>query len=104
MNEKTFTWTGRIQDHPGHELIVAYLTVDIQHSLEWTHELLQKIEAVKSGQIPNWERAGNAYYLYLHPTHVDIETDFDEIPADIGKIPLEDFATAVAAWQVFIKQ
>lgn len=104
MSEKDFTWPNRIQGHPGHDLIAAYLAVDIQHSPEWTHELLQKIEAVKTGQIPNWERVGNAYCLCLHPTHIDIESDFDETPTHTEKISLDDFAAAVAAWQVFIKQ
>ncbi len=102
MKEKIFTWAGRIQNHPGHDLITAYLTVDIQHSTKWTQELLQKIETVKSGQIAKWERAGNVYHLHIHPTHIEIETDFDDIPTDIGKIPLEEFATAVTAWQIFI--
>ena len=103
MKEKIFTWAGRIQGHPGHDLITAYLTVDIQHSTKWTQELLQKIDAVKSGQITKWERAGNAYHLHIHPAHVEIETDFGDLPADINKISLEEFATAVTAWQAFIK-
>lgn len=103
MNEKTFTWAGRIQDHPAHDLIAAYLTVDIQHSAEWAQELAQKTAAVQSGELSHWERNGNAYHLNILPTHVEIETDFDDQPADIDAIPLEDFAAAVTAWQTFIK-
>ncbi len=101
MNEAEFTWPSRIQGDPTHDLIIAYLTIDIQHSPKWTEELLQQIERVKSGQIPSWERTGNAYCLYLYPDHVEIEDDYAENSGELLKISFDDFEMAVKCWQGF---
>ncbi len=101
MNETEFTWPGRIQGDPAHELIIAYLTIDIQHSPKWTEELLLQIERVKSGQIPSWERTGNAYCLHVYPDHVEIEDDYAEEEGELLKISLDDFEMAVKCWQGF---
>lgn len=104
MNEPEFTWPGRIQEDPAHDLIIAYLTIDIQHSPKWTEELLRQIKAIKSGQISSWERMGNAYCLNLYPDHVDIEDDYAEESRALLKISLDDFKMAAMAWQKFIKK
>ena len=101
MNE-VFSWPGRIQGDPSHDLIIAYLTIDIQKSPQWAEELLQKITTIKSNQISSWERAGNAYCLHLYPDHVEIEDDYAEESGELVKIPLDDFVAAVKAWQKII--
>ena len=102
MNEYEFTWPGRLPNDPAHDLIVAYLTIDIQHSPKWTDELLQQIKAIKSGKISSWERTGNAYCLRIYPDHVEIEDDYTEEDGKLLNISFEDFEMAVMAWQAYI--
>ncbi|MDP1559605.1 MAG: hypothetical protein Q8K59_05780 [Nitrosomonas sp.] len=104
MNQSSFTWPGRIQNDPAHDLIVAYLTIDLQKSSKWTEELLQKIREVKSGLVSSWERTGNAYCLHLYPGHIEIEEDYAEETGGLIKVSLDDFEAAVIAWQAFIKK
>ena len=102
MNEDEFTWPGRVPNDPAHDLIIAYLTIDIQHSPKWTEELLQQIKAIKSGKISSWERTGNAYCLRIYPDHVEIEDDYAEEDGKLLNISFADFEMAVLAWQVVI--
>lgn len=102
MKETHFTWPGYRPNESTHCLIVAYLTIDIQKSPEGTIELLQKINAVRSRQISEWERIGNAYCLRLFPDYVEIEEDFAEEPGKIEKIPITIFEAAVLSWQKYI--
>ncbi len=99
-----FTWPGRIEDDPAHDLIIAYLTIDIQGSPKWTKELLQQIRMVRLGKIPSWERMGNVYYLRLYPDHVEIEDDYADEVGALLKITLQDFEMAVTRWQAYIKK
>ncbi len=94
----------QLQNNPSHELITAYLTIDIQKSPKGVEELLQKIKAVRSGQIPSWERIGNAYCLRLFPNHIEIEADYPEDTGSVIKIPINDFESAVTAWQEVINR
>ena len=102
MNDNPFTWPGYHPNESTHRLIIAYLTIDIQKSPEGTSELLQKINAVHSGQISEWERIGNAYCLRLFPDYVEIEEDFAEEPGKLEKIPMTLFEAAVQSWQKYI--
>lgn len=104
MNECDFTWPGRIHDDPAHDLVVAYLTIDIQHSPQWTNELLQHLKMVEYGQIPSWERTGNAYCLRIYPDHIEIEDDYADEVGELLKISLVDFELIVKSWQEFIKK
>ncbi len=102
MSKDSFTWPGRIQGDLAHDLIIAYLTIDIQQSSQWIAELLQQITAVKSGQTSSWERIGNAYCLYLYPDHIEIEEDYAEEEGDLIKLPIDVFETAAKSWQAYI--
>lgn len=102
MNEKDFTWPGRIPGDPVHDRILAYLTVDIQKSPVWSAELMQKICEVQSGVVSSWERTGNAYCLHIYPDYVVIEDDYLDEADRIIKAPIATFAAAVAAWQAMI--
>ena len=95
----SFTWPGRLPGNPAHDLITAYLVIDIQKSPQWAEELLQKTREVKSGRIPSWERTGNAYCLRLFPDRVEIEEDYAEESAEAVEISIDDFEAAVAAWR-----
>ena len=64
---------------------------------EWAHELADRIEQLKSGKLPVWERIGNAYRLELTGKRALIEDLVDEnSPAQ--EITLADFSKAVEAW------
>lgn len=104
MNADSFAWPGRLRDNPAHDLIIAYLTIDIQKNAQWAEELLQKTREVKSGQISSWERIGNAYWLRLFPNQVEIEEDYAEEPGEVVRISINDFEAAVVAWQEFVRQ
>jgi len=104
MNSEHFTWPDRREGDPVHDLINAYLVIDIQNSPNGTDELLEMIDQVKQGQLPFWERIGNAYTLSLFPDHVEIETenDFTDEAGGVMVASLDDFKKAVSAWKVFI--
>ncbi|SEK81497.1 hypothetical protein [Nitrosovibrio tenuis] len=104
MNATSFTWPGRRHDNPAHDLIAAYLAIDIQKNPNWANELLQKTREVKSGQISSWERIGNAYWLRLFPDHVEIEEDYAEEPGEAAIISIDDFEAAATAWREFVGQ
>ena len=104
MNAHSFAWPGRLPGNPAHNLIAAYLAIDIQKSPVWIKEVLQKIREVKSGQISSWERIGNAYCLRLFPDHVEIEEDYAEEPGETARISIDDFEAAIMAWQDFAGQ
>ena len=97
MTEKPFQWPGRRSDDPAHDMLVAFLVMDIQHNPEWAYELANKIEQVKSGRLPVWERIGNAYRLEVNVHRVLIEDLVDE-DSPAQEVTLEDFCTAVNAW------
>lgn len=65
-------------------------------------ELLEKINAVRSRQIPEWERIGNAYCLRLFPDFAEIEEDFAEELGKVEQIPIAVFEAAVQSWQQYI--
>ena len=78
-------------------MLVAFLVMDIQHNPGWAHELADKIEQVKSGNLPEWERIGNAYRLELSDQRALIE---DLVAEDslAQEVNLENFCMAVKAW------
>ena len=97
MTEISFQWPGRRTNDPAHDMLVAFLVMDIQRNPEWTHELVDRIEQVKTGKLPVWERIGNAYRLELTGKRALIEDLVDEDSPE-QMITLNDFSNAVQAW------
>jgi hypothetical protein len=97
MPDKPFHWPGRRPNDPAHEMLVAFLVMDIQHNPEWAHELADQIEQVKSGKIPAWERVGNAYRLEVSDKRALLEDLVDEY-SPLQTVTLEDLCKAVEAW------
>ena len=97
MPVKHFQWPGRRPDDPAHDMLAAYLVMDIQHNPEWARELAEKMGQVKSGHLPGWERIGNAYRLELTDQRVLIEDLVDEDSPE-QEVTLENFCNAVKAW------
>lgn len=98
MSLLPFAWPGYDPADPAQKTVVAYLTIDIQQSREAAHELLENIEAVDCGKIPNWERLGNAYCLQIFPGYVVIEEDYSDEPGSRVEVPQAVFKTAVRTW------
>jgi hypothetical protein len=97
MTEKPFQWPGRRTNDPAHDMLVAFLVMDIQRNPEWARELGDRIEQVKSGKLPVWERIGNAYRLELTGKRALLEDLVDE-DSPAQEITLEDFSKAVELW------
>jgi hypothetical protein len=102
MPKTPFRWPGRRSNDPGHDQVVAFLVLDIQHSPAWAEQLAEQIAAVKSGQIPSWERVGNAYRLLLSPEGALIE-DLTISTARPQRVPLSELEEAVEAWKAAIR-
>jgi len=103
MAEQSFQWPGRRTNDPAHDMLVAFLVMDIQRNPQWARELADRIEQVKTGKLPVWERIGNAYRLELTGKDALIEDLVDE-DGPVQKITLEDFSKALEAWIKTIKQ
>ena len=97
MAEKPFRWPGRRTNDPAHDMLVAFLVMDIQRNPDWARVLADRLEQVKTGKLPVWERLGNAYRLELSWKGALIEDLVDEDSA-AQEITLEDFSKAVEAW------
>ena len=97
MPEQSFQWPGRRGNDPAHYMLVAFLVMDIQRNLEWVRELADRIEQVKSGKLPVWERIGNAYRLELTGQGATIEDLVDE-DSPVQEITLDEFSKALEAW------
>jgi hypothetical protein len=97
MAKQSFQWPGRRINDPAHEMLVAFLVMDIQRNPDWARELADRIEQVKIGKLPVWERIGNAYRLELTGKGALIE-DFVDEDGPAQEITLEEFSKAVEAW------
>jgi len=97
MTEIPFQWPGRRTNDPAHDMLVAFLVMDIQRNPEWAHELADRIEQVKTGKLPVWERIGNAYRLELTGKGALIEDLVDE-DSPAQEISIEDLSKALEAW------
>ena len=97
MAEKTFQWPGRRKNDAGHDMLAAFLVLDIQRNPEWARELSERLADVISGALPRWERIGNAYLLELKGQGAVLEDLVDE-DCPVQKIPLDDFRQALNAW------
>ncbi|MFG3817718.1 hypothetical protein [Limnothrix redekei] len=81
---------------------IAFLTLDIQRVKAAATELLEKLEAVRTGELDGWERLGNAYYLNLSGDRATIEdTVDDESPS--CTLSIEEFAQLVQDWIINLK-
>ena len=97
MSEKLFQWPGRRINDSAHEMLGAFLVMDIQQNPEWAQELADRTADVRSGRLAEWERIGNAYRLELTNRGAMLEDLVDEdCPEQV--IPLKEFSDAVHAW------
>jgi hypothetical protein len=97
MTKHSFQWPGRRTNDPAHDMLVAFLVMDIQRNPEWARELADRIEQVKNGKLPVWERMGNAYRLELAGNGALIEDLIDE-DGPVQIVSLGEFGKAVQAW------
>ena len=102
MAEQSFQWPGRRTNDPAHDMLVAFLVMDIQHNPDWARELADRIVEVKSGRLSVWERIGNAYRLELTAKGALLEDLVDEDSPE-QMIDVKGFSDAVEAWLEVLK-
>ncbi|MEM8639827.1 MAG: hypothetical protein AAGG51_13575 [Cyanobacteria bacterium P01_G01_bin.54] len=98
--DPVFTWPGYRADDPAHQQLRAFLVMDIQQSPAWAQEIVEKIMAVRSQQLGQWQRLGNAYVLNLSLQGAQIE---DTVTESSQTVLLEEFEAALRAWQGWIQ-
>lgn len=99
-----FCWSGQRENDPVHDRVVAFLVMDIQHSIEGARDLANQVAAVASGSHPlKWERIGNAFHLVVSVDGVTIEDVVDEA-SPTYRVPLNEFQQAVSAWVEYVEQ
>jgi hypothetical protein len=97
MSTPTIEWPGRRIGDPAHDRVAAFLTLDIQRDREAALDLASRIDAVRAGALPSWERVGNAYHLRLSPERARIEDVVDGTSRS-ESVPVDELAAAVTAW------
>ena len=96
MSRKSFNWSGRRLEDPSHDLVVAFLTMDIQSDPVAARDLLLAIELVTTGAQTSWRRIGNLFDVKIDGELVFIEDIYEENRS--SKLPLPEFAEAAQAW------
>lgn len=85
---------------PG-EMVAGFLESDLQGSITSAHEVLRALDGVESGEIPDWERTGNAYTLTLSPAGATLWNEMDE-EAEPYALSLAEARQVVADWVSFL--
>jgi hypothetical protein len=101
MSDPQFSWPSKGASGCARKRIAAFLVMDIQRSPDWARDLLGKIAAVKTGELPTWERTGNAYRLNLAAAGGRLE-DLVDPASSPQDFPLEELEAAVTAWMTAI--
>lgn len=83
-------------------MMAGFLESDLQGSVASAQEVLRAIDGVKSGEIPDWERTGNAYTLALTPEGAILWNEMD-IEVEPYKMSLADLRQTVAEWISFLE-
>lgn len=94
-NER-FEWPGRRLDDEAHDLLAAFLLMDIQRSPEWAQDLCEHLEAARE-----WQRVGNAYCLRIVGDVVELEDVMDD-DDEVVRLPLAEVQVAAEAWRVLV--
>lgn len=103
MSKTAFTGSEQRENDPSHRRLGEFLVMDIQHSPEWTQDLLDKITLVQAGHLEQWQRLGNVFCLDLSPQGATI-TDLVDENSLPETVKLEEFQQAVVAWLEQLEQ
>ncbi|WP_254563728.1 YacL family protein [Oscillatoria sp. HE19RPO] len=98
MTEKACNEVDWFDQSSAHRRVLEFLTLDIQNSPEWVQQLLDQIAALETGELQEWTRSGNAYYLIFSPQTVTLENLLVDAEP-IETISLQEFKEAVLRWQ-----
>ena len=83
------------------EALAQFLESDIQGSTAIGREILEAIDAVAEGRLPEWASTGNACTLVLSADGAAIELDFAK-EGEAELVPLAELREAVARWIDFL--
>lgn len=79
------------------ECLADFLSGDVQANASTAHEIIQRVDEVKSGALPRWERNGNAYTLSLEPDGAWLNFSYGE-EEDSVLIPLSELRNVLQRW------
>lgn len=85
------------------ETVAGFLESDLQGSVESAHEVLRALDAVESGEIPDWDRTGNAYTLTLTPEGATFWNEMDE-DAKPYALSLAETRRVMGDWVAFLEE
>lgn len=91
----------RTQCPAGYDLLGQFLESDIQGSIAFCQEILDKVEEITSGKIDYWEVTGNAHTLVLSPGSACIESLFDDTSESL-KIQTVQLKKVLEDWMAFL--
>jgi len=96
----SFFWPGRRQHDAAHDRIAAFLTMDIQRSLDSADALVQQLDVLADDREATWERVGNSFHVKASGAGVTIEdtVDADALDTATSAISFEEFRQAAIAW------
>lgn len=84
-----------------HRLIPCFLEDDVQGSVATCQELIDIVDAVRSGRLGEWEGTGNAHTVTITPGQVTIRCEFSD-EFGIAHIPPAVFRECLEAWMACI--
>lgn len=81
--------------------LALFLEHDVQNNADFCRELLQAVEDVQFGMIPEWGITGNAHTLKLTPAGARITNLYasNQVPFEL---PLAEFRQTLLAWSRLI--
>lgn len=85
------------------QAVSFFLEEDVQESSVWCKKLIQIVDDVKKGKIPQWEGTGNANTLILRPDGARIETELHD-PPQVCELSLEDLGYILTDWLNHIEE
>lgn len=76
-----------------------YLEQDIQSSVQHGNEVMQAIEKVKAGELPQWIQTGNALTVILEPDKAILEHEY--VSDMTCELTLDELHSAIKQWLDF---
>ncbi len=86
------------------EYLADFLSGDVQGSISSANEIMHRIDEVKAGKIPHWERSGNAYKILINPDIVVLHFLYAGDDDDEELLSLDDFYAALQGWVEAIRR
>jgi hypothetical protein len=83
-------------------VVATFLEEDVQSSLAYARELLERIEDVASGRLPEWSGTGNAHTITIRPAEVTIENEWTDEP-QVAVLSHDALRASLKSWVRCVK-